>query len=507
MREVSIPAIGFAMTEALLVQWTRQPGDAISEGEVVAEIETDKTTAELEAPVSGILGRHRFAPGDVVPVGVALTVILAPGEIEADDAETLTGAARAHGVPATVGEVEQEVGVQTSTDRPPHRESPRQRAARSVSATPIDATVGSSADPGRSSPPIADREPPAGDQTTEIPEGPTTPVDLAGIDPDVALKWLRDMLLIREFEARCDPLSLAGKIAGGAHLSLGQEAIAVGVAEALRPGDPVAGTHRSHHHALAMGILPRTLMAELFGREPGSNGGRGGSMHVADLSLGFIGGNGIVGAGLGLALGAALSASVRRSGQVAVGFVGDGGVNTGRTWEFVNLAAVWKLPLVVVCENNLYAVETTTAKVTASASIVARAQGFGIRAVAVDGQDVVEVHRAVAAAAELARAGEGPTFVEARTYRYEGHSTGQAITYRTSDEVATWRATRDPISRLRQALAQLERLDDASYEALGRQVRVEIDDAVAFAEAAPWPTVADAARGVTALGVTVRRLG
>jgi TPP-dependent pyruvate/acetoin dehydrogenase alpha subunit len=229
-------------------------------------------------------------------------------------------------------------------------------------------------------------------------------------------------------------------------------------------------------------------------------------MHAADLPRGFIGGNGIVGGGLGLALGAALSARVRRSGQVAVGFVGDGGMNTGRTWEFVNLATVWGLPLLIVCENNLYAVETPVWKTMASSSIVERAEGFGIQSVVVDGQDVAAIHHAVATAADRARAGDGPTFVEARTYRFEGHNTGQAITYRTADEVAAWRATRDPISRLRQALASIGALDDLAFEAFGAAAREEVDDAVAFAEAAPWPEPGDAMRGVTALGESVRRL-
>jgi len=484
VREVAIPAVGFAMTEAVLLAWAKQPGDAVSAGDVVAEIETDKTTAELEAPASGILGRHRFAPGDVVPVGTALTVILVPGEVEAADPRvtetpTATGAGEVRSALATPAPPVATASVAATSGRPPQRESPRQRAAKGrsavESATPASAAI--------------------------------EPLRLDGIAPGEALRWLREMVLIRDFEGRVDPLVLAGKIAGGAHLSLGQEAVAVGVASALRPGDLMSGTHRSHHHALAMGIPATILMAELFGRAPGTNGGRGGSMHVTDPARGFIGGNGIVGAGLGIALGAALSANVRRSGQIAIGFVGDGGVNTGRTWESVNLATVWKLPLVIVCENNLYAVETATAKLTSSASIVERAAGFGIRAEAVDGQDVAEVHRAVASAAERARAGEGPTFLEARTYRYEGHSTGQAITYRTDEEVATWRTTRDPISRMRVALTEVGALDDPAFEALESSVRDEVDAAVAFADAAPWPDTADVTKGVTALGETVRRLG
>ncbi|MBA3236571.1 MAG: thiamine pyrophosphate-dependent dehydrogenase E1 component subunit alpha, partial [Chloroflexi bacterium] len=209
-----------------------------------------------------------------------------------------------------------------------------------------------------------------------------------GASAEQKLQWLRVMVRIHEFETRCDPLALQGKIPGGLHSSAGQEGIAVGVAAALGPGDYVAGTHRSHHHALASGIPADVLMAEVFGRRTGCNGGRGGSMHVASLERGFIGGNGIVGAAVGLATGAALSARTRGTDRVAVGFVGDGGANTGRTWESVNLAAIWKLPVVIVCENNLYAVETTSSLMTASSSIAERAAGFGIAAVSIDGQDV-----------------------------------------------------------------------------------------------------------------------
>ena len=486
MREVSIPSVGFAMTEGLLVRWLKEPGDTVEAGEPIAEIETDKTNAELEAPVSGVLGRHRFAVGTAVPVGVPLVMILDAGESEDDNplpasAPSVDGAGDVP-VQATV-EVTRTV---VENERPPHRRSPAKRAAarrhRAVGASVAEAPAEAIAPGGRPG------------------------IGLEDAPHAQALDWLRRMLLIREFEGRCEPLSLAGKIVGGVHSSLGQEAVAVGVAAALRDGDHAAGSHRSHHHALAMGIPPSELMAELFGKAPGSNGGRGGSMHVADLRRGFMGGNGIVGAGVGLAMGAALSAKVRGTGGVAVGYVGDGGANTGRTWETVNLAAIWELPLLIVCENNLYAVETAIADVMASESIAARAEGFGIRTVVVDGQDVVAVHRAATAAVEVARSGGGPTFLEARTYRYDGHNTGQAITYRTADEVNDWRDHRDPIARLRASLAEEGALDDGAYEALVSETTEAIDRAVAFAEDALWPDPAAATRGVTARDESVRRL-
>ena len=272
----------------------------------------------------------------------------------------------------------------------------------------------------------------------------TSTSDLAGLPQDDLLGWLGDMIMIRRFEETADDLSLRGKVAGGIHPAIGQEAVAVGVARALDRGDIVTGTHRSHHHALAKGLPPKEVLAELYGKASGSNGGRGGSMHLADFDRGLWGTNGIVGAGIGIAMGAALGAVVRQTGQVAAGFFGDGGANTGRVWEFVNLAAVWKLPLIAICENNLYAVETPSAMVTGGESVAARALGFGLPSEQVDGQDVVAVYRAVSAAAQRARSGGGPTFLEIQTYRYRGHNTGEVIHYRTPAEVEDWRTTRDP---------------------------------------------------------------
>jgi TPP-dependent pyruvate/acetoin dehydrogenase alpha subunit len=325
------------------------------------------------------------------------------------------------------------------------------------------------------------------------------PIDLGDIDLAGPSRWLRTMLLIREFEATLDPLSMSGKIPGGLHLSIGQEAVAVGIAAGLQPQDLVACAHRSHHHALAKGLTPRSVMAELFGKATGCRSGRGGSMHLADFSIGFLGGNGIVGAGLGIAMGAALAASLRGEDQVAVGIFGDGGANTGRTWESVNIAAVWKLPLIVVCENNVYAVETETERLTGGGSVSLRAEGFGLPVRTVDGQDVAEMYRVTREARERAAAGDGPTFIEAKTYRYEGHSTGQVINYRTIDEVEDWRGTKDPIQRLRIALRAAGALEGDAFEADVRSARETVQDAIAFADESPFPDPAEATRDVTAM--------
>lgn len=331
---------------------------------------------------------------------------------------------------------------------------------------------------------------------------PNTQADIAGLPRDDLLDWLADMLLIRRFEEVADGLTLRGKVPGGMHPAIGQEAVAVGTVRALRGDDIVAGTHRSHHHALAKGLPVDAVLAELYGKATGVVGGRGGSMHLADFDRGYYGGNGIVGAGLGIAMGAALSASMRGVDQVAVGFFGDGGANIGRVWEVVNLAAVWKLPLIAICENNLYAVETPSQQVTGGESVAARAAGFGLPASQVDGQDVIAVYRAVAEAAERARSRSGPTFLEALTYRYKGHNTGEVIRYRTEDEVESWRSSKDPIERFGYALEANGLFSPEDSEHLTSSAHQHVDAAVRFAEESPWPDPSTAAANVSAWSTT-----
>jgi TPP-dependent pyruvate/acetoin dehydrogenase alpha subunit len=315
-----------------------------------------------------------------------------------------------------------------------------------------------------------------------------------GVTREHLLAWLDSMLLIRHFESESVRLSLGGKIPGGIHSSEGQEAVAVGTMAALQAEDVASGTHRSHHHALAKGLSPRSVMAELFGKATGVSEGRGGSMHLVDARRRFLGSNGIVGAGLGLAMGAALAMKLQAQSLVAVGFFGDGGANTGRVWESINLAALWKLPLIAVCENNLYAVETHISDSMAGTSIADRATGFGLPAETVDGQDIAAVYNAVRSARERAVSGGGPAFLEMRTYRYEGHNVGDVQNYRELAEVADWRAHRDPISRLRQQLEQTEILGPGAFDAAASRARLVVDDAIAFAEESPWPATAGVMR-------------
>jgi TPP-dependent pyruvate/acetoin dehydrogenase alpha subunit len=322
-----------------------------------------------------------------------------------------------------------------------------------------------------------------------------------GVTSEHLLEWLDGMLMIRHFETESVRLSFAGKIPGGIHSSEGQEAVAVGTMAALGGQDVVSGTHRSHHHALAKGLGPRPVMAELFGKATGVSGGRGGSMHLVDADRRFLGSNGIVGAGLGLAMGAALGMKLQSQPLVAVGFFGDGGANNGRVWESVNLAALWGLPLLAVCENNLYAVETHISDAMAGASIADRASGFGLPAEAVDGQDILAVYDAVRRARQRALAGGGPTFLEMRTYRYEGHNVGDVQNYRELAEVEDWRANRDPISRLRRLVEASGVLGPDGYDAAVERARAAVDDAIVFAEASAWPDPADVMRSWPALPV------
>lgn len=299
------------------------------------------------------------------------------------------------------------------------------------------------------------------------------------------------MLRVRLFEERVRELFAGGRIPGFLHTSVGQEAVAVGVAAALRPDDYVLSTHRGHGHLVAKGGSLRGLMAELYGRANGLCHGKGGTMHIADASVGYLGANGVLAAGCVLAPGVGLSIRRRRSGQVVVTFFGDGAANRGPFHEGLNMAALWKLPVLFVCENNRWASTTAHALSAAGGSIAARAAGYGVPGESVDGNDVLAVHAAAARAARRARAGEGPSLIEAHTIRWVGHFEGDPQAYRPKAEAAEGRE-RDPIARLERRLRERGLLDDAGAARTRAAVTAEIDDAVAHAEASPPPEPLDA---------------
>ncbi|MFC9330449.1 thiamine pyrophosphate-dependent dehydrogenase E1 component subunit alpha [Kitasatospora sp. NPDC057015] len=297
----------------------------------------------------------------------------------------------------------------------------------------------------------------------------------------------RMLRLIRGFEELALRLVRSGAITGGIHPYIGQEAVAVGVCAALGPQDRITSTHRGHGHVLAKGADPRRLLAELTGRVGGLNLGRGGSMHAADLSLGILGANGIVGAGAPIAVGAAWAARQAGEDGVAVCFFGDGALNQGVLLESLNLAAMWRLPVLFVCENNGYAT-TLPAATAVAGSAVGRAAAFGIPAVEVDGMDTEAVRAASDLAVHRARAGEGPTFLECRTYRFEGHHTMERrmkLRYRTAEEIEDWRA-RDPLPRAAATLGA------GRTEQLDAEVERELAEAEEFALASVHPDPAGA---------------
>ena len=307
----------------------------------------------------------------------------------------------------------------------------------------------------------------------------------AGDAPD-RIAMLGMMIRIRTFELKLAELVKNLVIKGTMHPYVGEEAVATGVCAALRPDDYITSTHRGHGHALAKGADMNRMMAELLGRHTGYCKGKGGSMHIADLTLGMLGCNGIVGGGMGITAGAALSATLRRTDQVCAGFFGDGAANAGITHESMNLAAAWRLPAIFVCENNQYALSMPHAKAVAMPDIAARAAGYGMAGEVVDGNDVLSVWAATRRAVERARAGGGPTLLECKTYRWLQHSLRVKGPDRPAEEEASWRA-RCPIDRLRKQLSADHQLDDARFAAIEAAATREVEESVAFAQASPEP--------------------
>ncbi|RME86375.1 MAG: thiamine pyrophosphate-dependent dehydrogenase E1 component subunit alpha [Caldilineae bacterium] len=298
--------------------------------------------------------------------------------------------------------------------------------------------------------------------------------------------------LIRLFDAAARRLFMENKLRGTTHTYTGQEAVAVGACSVLRPDDYITSTHRGHGHVLAKGGDPRRMMAELLGKATGYCKGKGGSMHIADLDIGVLGANGIVGGGIGIATGAAYSATVRGTDQVAICFFGDGASNQGILMEAGNMAALWRLPIIYLCEENQYAEFSPSRPFMAVEKLEQKAAAFGMPGVTVDGNDLLAVRRVVGEAVARARAGDGPTFVVAQTYRVEGHTVGDPLTYRPPEEAEQWRSPeRDPIQRFGRKLVDDFGFTSAELKGLHEQAQQTIDEAIRFAEESPEPEPAD----------------
>ena len=309
-----------------------------------------------------------------------------------------------------------------------------------------------------------------------------------------------DMWRIRLFEEEALRQTSLGSVKGALHTYCGEEAVAVGVCAHLRDDDYVLGTHRSHGHCLAKGAPMERMMAELFGRTTGSCRAKGGSMHIADFSRNILGANGIVAGGIGPGTGTALASRIRRTDQVSVVFFGDGAAARGPFHEGILFGSLWKLPVVYVCENNQYQQWVPRKNVAVVDSVAEMAASYAIPGVSVDGQDLEAVHAAAGEAIGRAREGGGPTLLEARTYRFHGHSLGDREEYRTREEVDEWRDARDPIELFATWMKERQWLGDGEDEAIRASVKAEVESAVAFAEASPMPGADDVATDVLDTG-------
>ena len=326
----------------------------------------------------------------------------------------------------------------------------------------------------------------------------STAMRQAPLERETLLHMYRTMVAIRRFEETVRELYHRALMLGLSHLYLGEEAVATGACAALRKGDYITSTHRGHGHCLAKGGKLDRMLAEILGRATGYCKGKGGSMHIADVALGILGANGVVGGGFGIASGAGLSIKLRGRDQVVVCFFGDGSTNQGSFHETANISALWKLPVIYVCENNLYGLSTPIANAVAVKNLTDRALAYGMPAVSVDGNDVIAVYRAVADAAEKARAGQGPSFIECLTYRHSGHHVGDAgdgKTYRTTEEMAAWKA-KDPIPRFRAELLQWGVASEEDVRDIEQAVEQELERAIEFAKASPFPQLTEATTDV-----------
>lgn len=444
--EVVLPRQGWTMEVGSIVEWRKRDGDLVAVGDVLFTLQSDKAVAEIEALDAGILRvpPESPAPGVEVPIGTLLAYILTPGE-----PPPFAGAPPPHAAP-TPEPVPATAAAPTTMPAPPPRAS---------GAAPTG--------PGAKH---------QGSQSGRVGSARPGLQDL-----------LRTMLTIRHTEEMLARLHQQGLVHGACHTYVGEEAIATGVCAHLTDDDTVFSTHRGHGHALAKGVTPRALIAELLGRSTGCAGGRGGSMHLFQPEVGLLGTSGIVGPSMLLAAGSAYAFKLRGTDLVSVAFFGDGASNNGAFHEGINMAAVWRLPVLFVCENNQYATEIAYKSVARVQDVSARAGGYGLPGVTVDGNDVMAVHEVAGEAVRRARAGEGPTLIECKTYRTRAHSEGMRdVGYRTPEEVQSWRE-RDPIKAFRAQLLAMGEASEAELAALEQEVVALVADAAEHAKGDPWP--------------------
>lgn len=435
--EIIIPKLGATGGDVVIDEWLVKPGEMVKAGAPILTITTDKATVELEAFRGGYLRAQLVRTGETVAIGSAVALI----------ADAMT----------------EELGDYASRVVTNEQAQERPRREEKFSTNPTPTTT-----------------------RRQISQLSTLHPTRSVLDKDTALAMFRRMSLIRRFEDTLYQLFLQGLVPGTLHQYQGQEAVAVGVCFALRQEDVMFSTHRPVGHFLAKGSSARGIAAEIWGKATGCAGGKGGQMHLSDMSVGAPPSNAIVGANIPIAAGAALAFQLRGEDRVAVSFFGDGATNIGAFHEGINLAAVKNAPVLFVCENNQYAASTHISLTARVQDLASRAAAYGIPGVIVDGMDAAAVYQAASEAVARARAGHGPTFLECKTYRYMGHSRGDPGGYRSKQELSDWRAN-DPLQKFRTVLIDSLGADATTLDAIENEVQQEVDDAVAFARSSPDP--------------------
>jgi pyruvate dehydrogenase E1 component alpha subunit len=472
--QMKMPDLATTGSDIRLVRWLAEPGQPVKRGQPLLEVETDKALSEVECIATGVLKEVRVSPDSPVSVGQVIAVFEVEGARPAlTQASPQTPVSRPQNKPATAAAAPQR-GI-----------SAPNRAAATPQAT--------------TQKPVAESSPRSSTQSqamhTSAPAAPqselrTSPAQSAAYERSFLLSLYERMTLIREFEERVKLLFLEGTMPGTIHQCQGQEATAVGVCAALRPDDWITSTFRGHGHALAKGLTPQELFDELFGARTGCCKGKGGSMHVGNMEKGMVPGIAIVAAGVPLAAGMALAFRMQKRPHIVACFFGDGAVAEGAFHEGVNMAALWKLPAIFVCENNLYGASTHISKVMKNPRISDRAAAYGFRGETVDGNDVLAVYEATRQAAADCRAGEGPVLLELLTYRRTGHSRRDPCHYQPKDEREAW-FSRDPLDRYAAWLAQRGAITPADLVRIKARIEAQIDDAVEKAKRAALPSPED----------------
>ncbi len=461
---IRMPDLGTTVDSLVINAWLIEPGQSVELGQPLAEIETDKAVNELESVAAGTLLKIVAETGAEVQTGDVIAVIGEPGEdIEA----------------ALQGETTPAVPPSAPVRREPAQPEPVASPAPSGERVIVQGVR------------------PENDAPAIYTYAPDTQPDCAGYETPFLLNLYQEMQRIRRFEERVRLLFLEGIMPGTIHQCDGQEACAVGVCATLQDGDVITSTHRPHGHAVARGLPIKELMSELFGRDDGCCRGKGGSMHFGDLARGMVPAIATVGSNVPITAGVGLAFKLRAEERVAVSFFGDGATNEGAFHEGLNLAAVWGLPCIFVCENNYYGASTPVHQSMAAKDIADRAAAYGIEGKIVDGNDVLAVYEAVGAAVANARAGGGPAFLELKTYRLCGHSRRDARDYQPDEEKEFWQG-REPISRLRQSMLNAGLAEQDAFDQVDAQVEAELDAAIEHAQAAPFPDGADALEHVWA---------